>query len=866
MSLSAGMRLGSFEIVAPLGAGGMGEVFRAHDTRLDRDVAIKILPDALAGDRDRTARFEREAKTLAALNHPHIAHVYGFEDLPTQMGAGRALIMELVPGVTLAEHLAGRALPLDEALAIARQIADALDAAHENGVVHRDLKPANIKIRDDGVVKVLDFGLAKVLLATPDGQQADGEKLGSHQAYAPTLTSPAVTAAGVILGTAAYMSPEQARGKPVDKRADIWAFGCVLYEMLAGRPPFAGETITDLAAAVLRQEPDLGVVQAPARIRTLIARCLQKDPRQRLRDIGDARLELPEPLADDLASPVELPASPRMVRNAAAAVLILATGFAAGLAWRTLSAGDTGTVEWTGTRLGGPAVVLNPRLSPNGQLLAFTTNVDHLSQVAILQPESSNWTVLTRDRTKGLVWKVAWAPDGSRVYFDRSNPRNVYSVPALGGEERLVLEQAESPEPLPDGSILVQRINAERQRQLHRFWPGTGRLEALPAITVTVEPHVRPLPGGGSVAFLGRPLSGDSQDVGLFELDLETKQFRRLGAALPISPSGAGLAASLTVNPDDGSILLAMRDGSVSRVFKIARDGASQSLPLVMPMPIGIDAARGDALFASLLSRPVEVLRLDASTGHTQRLVAGPSLADRSAGGFVALGDGRILVPSSAGNRSRILVASPGKEPMTPVGDRHIALIMDSGASRDVAVVAADTGRVVERFPAPDRLTSLAASPDGTTLYLAAEGSITAVARGGGAPRPIGSGDSIVVDPVTGDVIAKLDEQNGSRLVRIPAAGGPPQPVPFTGEYSMLTNPLMPGSIRKNQLLLPLSSVDSWDYHAGVLDLATGDVTRLPINEAADVHFVTYAADGSALLMVLRIDSTLWKFEPKPFR
>jgi serine/threonine protein kinase len=236
MSLAAGTRLGPYEILAPIGAGGMGEVYRASDTKLNRDVALKILPEAFATDPDRLARFRREAQVLASLNHPNIGHIYGFED----SGATHALVMELVEGPTLADRIALGPIPLADALPIARQIADALEAAHDNGVIHRDLKPANIKVRDDGTVKVLDFGLAKT---------ADAATSGVDAASSPTLTARA-TQMGMILGTAAYMAPEQARGKAVDRRADIWAFGVVLYEMLTGRRAFEGEEISDVLAAV----------------------------------------------------------------------------------------------------------------------------------------------------------------------------------------------------------------------------------------------------------------------------------------------------------------------------------------------------------------------------------------------------------------------------------------------------------------------------------------------------------------------------------------------------------------------------------------------------------------------------------------
>ena len=288
MSLSPGTRLGTYEIVGSLGVGGMGEVYRARDPRLHRDVAIKVLPDAVAQDAGRRARFEREARTLAALNHPHIATVHGFEETEGTY----SLVMELVDGPTLAEVIAAGRLPLAEARAIAGQIADALETAHEQGIIHRDLKPANIKVRPDGTVKVLDFGLAKALATDTDEATA--------LANSPTVMASGRTEAGIILGTAAYMSPEQARGRVVDKRADIWAFGCVLYEMLTGCQAFAGESTTDVLAAIVQREPDWSLLPTnlPPPIAALLRRTLQKNARERLRDIGDARLELASPAAD----------------------------------------------------------------------------------------------------------------------------------------------------------------------------------------------------------------------------------------------------------------------------------------------------------------------------------------------------------------------------------------------------------------------------------------------------------------------------------------------------------------------------------------------------------------------------------------
>ncbi len=282
--LSSGSRVGNYDVIGPLGVGGMGEVYRAHDARLGRDVAIKILPRAFTTDPERLARFEREARLLAALNHPHIGGIYGIEDI----GGAPALVLELVEGPTLADLIKAGRLPVEEALAIGRQIADGLSTAHDKGIVHRDLKPANVKLTLSGEVKILDFGLAK---PDPDGA-------APQAAHSPTITISA-SHHGIILGTAAYMSPEQARGKSVDKRSDIWAFGCVLFEMLTGHKAFDRETVSDTMAAILEREPDWRLLPAatPASVRRLLQRCLAKDIVRRLRDIGDACLELDDAVA-----------------------------------------------------------------------------------------------------------------------------------------------------------------------------------------------------------------------------------------------------------------------------------------------------------------------------------------------------------------------------------------------------------------------------------------------------------------------------------------------------------------------------------------------------------------------------------------
>jgi hypothetical protein len=363
----------------------MGEVWRARDTRLDRDVALKVLPAAFVADPERLARFEREAKVLASLNHPHIGGIYGIDEAHADGGAVKALVLELVEGPTLADRIARGPISLDEALPIARQIAEALEAAHEQGIIHRDLKPANIKVRPDGAVKVLDFGLAKAL--QPPLQAAAGDE--AALSHSPTLTlGGAATQMGVILGTAAYMSPEQARGRPVDKRADLWAFGCVLYEMLTGRRALAGSDVTDTMAAVLRAEPDWSAlpVETPPAARRLLRRCLQKDPRERIRDAGDVRLELIEPAEPPglaVAAPRRHERALRWLFGAGALAIVVALLAASYGVGARRAAASHPTVEWRGEQLGGPTA-FGPRISPDGQMLAFAAMVDGLTQVGIM--------------------------------------------------------------------------------------------------------------------------------------------------------------------------------------------------------------------------------------------------------------------------------------------------------------------------------------------------------------------------------------------------------------------------------------------------------------------------------------------------
>jgi len=411
MRLAAGSRLGHYELAELIGVGGMGEVYRAQDTKLRRDVALKVLPAAVAHDADRMTRFEREARLLASLSHPNIASIFGIED----SGDSRALVMELVEGPTLAERIAHGAIPLDEALDIARQIADAIEYAHERGVIHRDLKPANVKITPDGAVKVLDFGLAKALT----GEITASSSPANSPTLSPTLTLRA-TQAGMILGTAAYMAPEQAKGKTVDRRADIWAFGVVLFEMLTGQPLFTGDTAAEIMASALKEEPKLEKLPAatPAVIRRLIERCLHKDPKQRLQAIGEARITLSGPMQEEAAPAQALAAtapSPSFLSQMGwvAAALLAAAG--AGLSFVHFS--ETPPVQQS-LRFQipppGAAAAQFPTLSPDGRTLAFVANRDDASQVWIRSMDTLESRALAG--SEGAIYPF-WSPDGAYLGF-----------------------------------------------------------------------------------------------------------------------------------------------------------------------------------------------------------------------------------------------------------------------------------------------------------------------------------------------------------------------------------------------------------------------------------------------------------------
>jgi tRNA A-37 threonylcarbamoyl transferase component Bud32 len=869
--MQPGTRLGAYEIVSTLGAGGMGEVYRARDTRLYRDVAIKILPDAFAADRDRIARFTREAQALASLNHPHIAQIYDVATrVTTGVETGAMLVMELVEGETLADRITTGPIAIDDAVAIARQIAEALEAAHDAGIIHRDLKPANVKIRPDGVVKVLDFGLAK-------GGVAGGLPRSSENvANLPTITSPAMTHTGVILGTAAYMAPEQARGKAVDKRADIWAFGCVLYEMLTGKPPFPGETITDVIAAVVKNEPDWSRLPSdtPANLRRLLRRCLRKDPQERRRDIGDARLDL---IDRDPIEPM-VSTTRRGVPVWVAGSLVLAAAVAAGVFWPRPA--PPSVTQWNASLVGTPATVLHARLSPDGQFLSFQTLIDGQSQLAVMRPGGGTWRVLTTDRTRGLITVHDWAPDGSRIFFDRQTDAliGVFSVPALGGDERLVVENAGYPVAMPNGDLLVQRVNTERQQQLHRFRPSSGQMEPLPAIpdignsddAVVVSHDSR------YAYFHGQTLVKTTAQPVFYRLDLQSKEIVPF-PALSLRPP-----VSVAADPRTSDILVGGIEGDAFQIYRIAGGAPQTKLEAVLSIP---DTARFDVgangeLYVVVRSRQAEIFAFAAGAGTSRiplLLDSLPVVNSRLAQTLAPLPDGRFVVGSRGSNRDRVLVLGDKQEavplvdgdeetraPVTAVGSQQAAVVMGAAASPDIAIVHIADGRLIRRFKSPaPTMTSLAASPDGRTLFYTAGGSVWSLPAEGGQPTRIGDGDSVTVELDSGDLIVKLDEGARIRLVRMKPTGATVTDIPVHSDLRLIQRALVPGAVRQGRMLLPLASADSWFWHAAVLDLKTGAVNTLVERTPSDFHFVTWRSDGVPVAFGYRLDTKLWRFTPR---
>jgi eukaryotic-like serine/threonine-protein kinase len=704
MALNAGTRLGSYEILGAIGAGGMGEVYRARDMRLGREVAIKILPDQFAADADRVARFQREAQVLASLNHPNIAHIHGLEDA----GTSKALVLELVDGPTLADLIAKGAIPLDEALPIAKQIAEALEAAHEHGIIHRDLKPANIKLTSDGTVKVLDFGLAKAADVPAVGRDFSRVDLS----MSPTITSPAMgTLGGVILGTAAYMSPEQAKGKPVDKRSDIWAFGCVVFEMLTGKRAFDGDDTSDALAAILRGEPAWHEIpsETPAALSTLLKRCVQKDRRHRIGDIAAAQFVLSDlasvravtPTAVDHVRPVS------RERWAWAALFGIAVATAGYLALRPSTAAEP--LRHLSVALPPGASVSYLALSPDGRRLAMTLSGlgFRRSQLWVRTFDAPDARILPN--TEGARTPF-WSPDGRTIGFFADG--KLKTISATGGLARDLCDGAglgAGGTWNNEGVILFGvSVGARRLRQVKATG---GACTDVTAATEVFHAYPSFLPDGQHYLYFA---GGQGAERGIYVASLADPNGRRVIADL-----SSAIFSPPTSRQDSGHLLF-IRDGTlmaqpfnattletVGDVFSVARGASFSSSPSHIAASVS-----DDRLLAYVANRPEEAqLRWFDRTGKQLATVGAPSLqqgvvlsrndnsvllsrnfngwrrdllrdletifAERFAGNGAWSSDGQRVIHGAADGTLTVKNISDGKEELLPVGRTSPKYISD---------------------------------------------------------------------------------------------------------------------------------------------------------------------------------------------
>ncbi len=701
MALTVGTNLGPYEILAPIGAGGMGEVYRARDSKLGRDVALKVLPEAFARDADRLTRFRREAKVLASLNHPNIASIYGFED----SGSTHALVMELVEGPTLADRIGSGPIPIEESLRIAKQICDALEYAHEHGIVHRDLKPANVKVTNDDAVKVLDFGLAKAI---------EGDAASIDIATSPTMSRMA-TLAGVLLGTAAYMSPEQAKAKAVDRRADIWAFGCVLYEMLTGKMAFTGETVTDTLASIIKEEPDWSrlPVGTPQHARVLLQRCLQKDPKQRLRDIGDARIAIDEVLsgaAPQIApsSPFPAPPSLSLWRHAlplASAGVVAGTLMAGLLVWKFVAAPASRSPMRFSAVTNFAGVQAQPALSPDGRSVAFVSNRDGHYNIYVGLISGGSLVQITNDANSKS--RPAWSPDGTTIAYARLNNSGVWDIweaPALGGTPRRVIFGAAEPAWSPDGHSLAYVNSADGSLWVSGVSSENAHQVAPNASPLDINTAPRFSPDGGQIVFVDRSGGpyGDLEDVNLAS-----------GKVVPLTNDGA-LALSPVWSPDGRFIYFASSRGGTVNIWKIPAAGGD---------PQQITAGQGDDA------------QLDVSPDGN-KIVFSTWRQN--------VGIAELELPTKPGEQTvKLLTNDPGRNQIAPAyspDGKYLAYFSNlKGAENESIWISSDDGSNPVQLVRDSRVDTFPHwTPDGQRLiYLSYPDEYRSVSVSGGAPETI---------------------------------------------------------------------------------------------------------------------------------
>ncbi len=809
MSLSAGSRLGPYEILGPLGAGGMGEVWRARDTKLGREVALKVLPAALATDAERLGRFEREAQVLAALNHPHIAAIHGVED-STDV---KALVLELVEGPTLQDRIAHGALPVEEAIAIARQIAEALEAAHEKGIVHRDLKPANIKLSEEGNVKVLDFGLAKAL--EPGASAATSPSTSPTLMNSPTLTA-AGTQLGVILGTAAYMAPEQAKGLAVDKRADIWAFGVVLHEMLTGGRLFAGDSAAETLAGVLKTPLDFAALPAatPPAVRHLLQRCLERNHKDRLRDIGEARVELdPRHVEASPSSPAAAPSGTKRSIVQGALPWALVALLAVALAWavqrgatpRSTSAQRSHVLSVT--LPSGLTIPLDDRgiygqtsvlaVSPDGSRLAFVEGIVGEGALYLRDMESDAVTKL--EGADGAS-SPFFSPDGRWIgYF---SPGKLRKISVTGGRPIDLAEASldRGAVWLPDGSIVYA---PDAAGGLFRLPAGGG--PAVPLLPVDTEAGERThrwpavMPGGREVAFTvgraGQP--GNYEDSKIDAVDIGTGKRRSLlqGASMVrFTPGGLVLLGR------DGQVLatpLAALDGrGIEDAVQVLRNVAGVPASGVVHFDVAADGtlvyAERDPRFSELelawFDRQGNVTPVVLPKGEFGSVRISPD-GKRVAIG-VGPGGGRggdvWIYDLGTGTISKLTFDGKSWAPIWARDGQSVTFtaLLPSGTEefRERPVDGSQEARRIAEFSNGRARAPVAWMPDGSLLYwedggAGNAGNLLYLPPGGGEPRPFASTPAVEIQPTVsrdGRYVAYAVDATGSVEIYV-------QPFPPTG-------------------------------------------------------------------------------------
>lgn len=880
MALTQGARLGPYEILGPLGAGGMGRVYRARDVKLGRAVAIKVLRDDYAGNPAWLARFEREARLLATLNHANIATVHGLDEFE----GSRYLAMELVPGQSLAQRLANGPLPPVQTLAIGKQIAEGLEAAHDRGIIHRDLKPGNVMLTPDGKVKILDFGLAKT--AEPPVAPADSNAPFEAQ-----------TREGVAVGTPGYTAPEQARGEPIDRRSDLWAFGCVLYEMITGRRAFQGATFSDTLAT---RSPELGLLPSwvPRRVADLLRRCLQPEVRNRMRDAGDARLELEEALAElERPATTQLAAVPptRLSRRWWPLVAIPIVGLLAFTLGKWLSV--PAVRDWSGQLLlGGASQAFGPQVSPDGQWLAFIILHEEQSQVGVMKLDSGEWWVLTRNRDRGHVNNVCWSRDSTRLYFDRffDVPVGVFSVSPLdrtpeGAREALVVKDADAPQEAADGSLIVGKLDAQGRYRLHRFSPHDG----LRAVGPPIELHLgwpspmRALHAQNAVAFCGKVLDGKAgPERKFYLLDLDREEYRAL-----LDKEVLFDDVPLAVSPHDDFAYTSLEAEDAFRIVRIplASRVQPETLLTLTTRVWGLDVDSAGRIYLDQVQRPLEVIRFaTAPEGAPAGAVvlpvehiAAPTLWQETGaiGLPLQLPDGRVVLPGKTAGRDRLLMAVPGKSlrpllddsrtetapPLALVGTRRLAFVAGSDKERRLRLADLDDDGVrlepVDLGVSGEGLTSLAASPDGKKLYYVQSRHVYEVLTDGSTPpKKLEPGDGVAVDPATGDLLIQRFDIGGVHLFRAPPGGGQSVEVPLKlGALRPAPVAIGGGAIHQDgRVLLASTSKDSWYWRPAILN-PDGTLQSISVAYSGDVYPAAWTTNDRALGMGYAFHGDLWR-------